>query len=119
MRALKAQGIDRTTLPYVAPFQPFGSWFALIATAIITLFKGFDTFLPFTKDTFVTSYIALPTFVLFWGVYKIWYRTKVIPADKVDLITGMREIDEEEERFNNEQALKGPKTGWRKFFDLL
>ena len=119
MRALKAQGISRDTLPYKAPFQPFGSWFALVATGIITLFKGFDTFIPFTKDTFVTSYIALPTFVIFWGGYKLWYRTRVIPVDKVDLITGKREIDEEEERFNRAEAMKGPKTGWQKMWDSL
>lgn len=54
MRALKAQGMSRNDLPYKAPFQPYGSWFALIATGIITIFKGYDTFIPFTKDTFVT-----------------------------------------------------------------
>ncbi|KAK7693614.1 hypothetical protein QCA50_003183 [Cerrena zonata] len=119
MKALKAQGIARETLPYMAPFQPYGSWFALIATGIITIFKGYDTFIPFTKDTFVTSYIALPTFVIFWGGYKILYRTSLIPSDRVDLITGLREIDEEEERFNKAEELKGPRTKWQKFFDSL
>lgn len=40
MNALKVQGISRDTLPYKAPLQPYGSWFALISTGIITLFKG-------------------------------------------------------------------------------
>ena len=40
MKALEAQGMSRDDLPYKAPFQPWGSWFALIATGIITLFKG-------------------------------------------------------------------------------
>ena len=119
MRALKYNGISRDDLPYKAPFQPFGSWFALIATGIITIFKGFDTFLPFTKDTFVTSYIALPTFVLFWGTYKLWHRTKVIPIERVDLVTGKREIDEEEERFNKEQEMLGPRTKWQRIWDSL
>ena len=119
MRALRYNGISRDSLPYKAPLQPFGSWFAIVSTAIITIFKGFDTFLPFTKDTFVTSYIGLPTFVLFWGFYKIWHKTKVIPIEKVDLITGKREIDEEEERFNHAEALKGPKTGLQRIWDFL
>ena len=110
--------------------------FALISTAIITLFKGtsfvtrlarasyrlctgFDTFIPFTKDTFVTAYIALPTFVLFYSGYKLYYRSKLIPPEKVDLITGKREIDEEEERFNAEQAAKGPRTRWQRIWDNL
>ncbi|THH32123.1 hypothetical protein EUX98_g2078 [Antrodiella citrinella] len=117
MKALEAQGMSRDDLPYKAPFQPYGSWFALIATAIITFFKGFDTFMPFTTDTFVTSYIAIPAFVLFWGGYKLFYRSKVIPPEKVDLITGKREIDEEEERFNAAEAAKGPRTKWQKIFD--
>jgi amino acid transporter len=54
MRALKAQGISRDSLPYKAPFQPSGSYFALISTTIIVIFKGFDTFMPFMADTFIT-----------------------------------------------------------------
>ncbi|KAF7793034.1 hypothetical protein EIP86_004139 [Pleurotus ostreatoroseus] len=119
MKALEFNGISRDSLPYKAPLQPFGSWFALIATAIVTIFKGFDTFIPFTTDTFITSYIALPAFVFFWAGYKLWFRTKVIPIERVDLVTGKREIDEEEERFNQLEALKGPRTRWQRLWDSL
>jgi amino acid transporter len=62
MKALKAHGISRDTLPYKAPFQPWGSWFAIIVVAIITIFKGFDAFMPhFAVDGFLTAYIALPS----------------------------------------------------------
>jgi len=54
MKALKAHGMSRDDLPYKAPFQPWGSWFALGSTIIITIFKGFDTFIPWTPDNFVT-----------------------------------------------------------------
>ena len=30
-----------------------------------------------------------------------------------------REIDEEEERFNQQEALKGPRTRWQKIWDSL
>ncbi|KAI0336423.1 dicarbixylic amino acid permease [Cubamyces sp. BRFM 1775] len=119
MKALKAQGLSRDALPYKAPFQPWGSWFALVATAIITLFKGFDTFIPFTQDTFVTSYIGLPAFLLFYVGYKVYYRTTLIPSDKVDLVTGKREIDEEEERFNQEQEARGPRSRWQRIWEDL
>ncbi|EIM89892.1 dicarbixylic amino acid permease [Stereum hirsutum FP-91666 SS1] len=119
MKALKAQGISRDSLPYKAPFQPYGSWFALIATAIITLFKGFDTFLPFTKDTFVTSYIGIPVFILLWAGYKVWYKTDLIKPEDVDLVTGKREIDEEEKAFNLAQESRGPRTIWQKLWDSL
>ena len=119
MKALKYNGISRDTLPYKAPFQPYGSWFAIVATAIVTIFKGFDTFLPFTKDTFVTSYIGIPTFILFWSAYKLIYRTKVIPIEKVDLTTGKREYAEEEEQFEHDEKAKGPKNWWGRFWDSM
>lgn len=54
MKALKAHGISRDDLPYKAPFQPWGAWLAFVSTVIITLFKGFDTFLPWNAPNFVT-----------------------------------------------------------------
>lgn len=119
MKALAANGMSRDDLPYKAPFQPWGSWFALIATGIITFFKGYDTFLPFTIDTFVTSYIGIPIFFVLWLGYKITYKTKLIPSSEVDLVSGIRAIDEEEEKFLAEKAKKGPQSMWRNLWDSL
>ncbi|GAB1517478.1 amino acid transporter [Rhizoctonia solani] len=91
MKALEAQGISRDELPYKAPFQPWGAWFSLIVTFIITFFKA----------------------------YKIYYKTKVIPPREVDLITGKREIDEEEEQYLAQQAALGPRTWKQKLWDAL
>ncbi|KAF8507233.1 dicarbixylic amino acid permease [Gautieria morchelliformis] len=124
MKALSVAGISRDTLPYKAPFQPYGAWFALINTGIITIFKGFDTFMPFTQDTFVTSYIGIPIFAIFYVSYKLFYRTRVIPLKEVDLLSGKREIDAEEEKNLAEEALerKGSQvsqTAWRKIWDSI
>lgn len=80
---------------------------------------GFDTFLPFTKDTFVTSYIGIPVFILLWAGYKVWYKTDLIKPEDVDLVTGKREIDEEEKAFNLAQETRGPRTIWQKLWDSL
>ncbi|CAD6982640.1 unnamed protein product, partial [Tilletia controversa] len=45
-RGLKAQGVSLDILPYQAPFQPYLSWFAVIFTSVVLLFKGFDAFTP-------------------------------------------------------------------------
>ncbi|KAJ7905440.1 dicarbixylic amino acid permease [Mycena olivaceomarginata] len=119
MRALKAQGKSRDSLPYKAPFQPYGSWLALISTAIIVIFKGFDTFMPFKADTFVTSYIGLPIFACLYGGYKVFYRTRQIPADKVDLVTGLKAIDDAEERYLLEEKARGPQSFVGKLWDSL
>ncbi|ESK96929.1 dicarboxylic amino acid permease [Moniliophthora roreri MCA 2997] len=124
MKALKAQGRSRDQLPYKAPLQPFGSWFALIATAIVTLFKGFDSFIgTFKVDGFVTSYIALPTFVVMYIGYKVVMKTKVHRIDEIDLVTGLKEIDDEEQRYLAEHQAaseaKGPRTRWRRIWDNM
>lgn len=66
MKALEVQSIPRSNLPYRAPFQPYGSHFALVVTGIITFFKGFDTFMPWNHKTFITSYIGAPVFFGLW-----------------------------------------------------
>ncbi|KAK0503212.1 dicarbixylic amino acid permease [Armillaria luteobubalina] len=119
MKALKAQGMSRDKLPYKAPFQPFGSWFALVATCIITIFKGYDTFMPFKTDTFITSYIGIPVFIVLYVGYKLYYRTKQIPPEHVDLVTGLESINEEEEQFVAAQAAQGPRTRLQRIWDSL
>lgn len=80
---------------------------------------GFDTFLPFKQDTFVTSYIGIPVFGLLWAGYKVWYRTKLSNPEDVDLVSGKREIDEEEQAFLQSEEEKGPRTIWQKLWDSL
>jgi amino acid transporter len=119
MKALEAHGISRDSLPYKAPFQPWGSYFAFVATAIITLFKGFDAFIPFHVDTFVTNYIGLPIYFFLWLGYKLYYKTRMIPPTHVDLVTGIRQIDEEEEKYLAEEATKGPRSFLGRMWDSL
>ncbi|KAG8933953.1 hypothetical protein FRC02_010888 [Tulasnella sp. 418] len=119
MKALKVQGISRDQLPYKAPFQPWGSYFAFVVTAIITFFKGFDTFMPWNHKNFITSYIGAPVFLAMWLGYKLYHKTKVIPLEDVDLISGKKAIDDEEERYLAEQAAKGPRTRWQRIWDAL
>jgi amino acid permease len=40
VKCLKAQNIDRKKdLPYYSPFGALGSWFALLFTILVTIFK--------------------------------------------------------------------------------
>lgn len=42
--ALKAQGIDRNTLVFRSPFQPYTAWFSLGFFVMIIIFNGFHVF---------------------------------------------------------------------------
>jgi amino acid transporter len=119
MGALKAQGISRDTLPYKAPFQPYGAWVALFFTFLITFFKGYAYIVKWNTANFITAYIGAPVFFALWLGWKVWFRTKVIPLEEVDLISGKREIDEEEEEYLRKQEMAGPRTRWQKLWDAL
>lgn len=68
MGAMKVQGMPRSTLPYIAPFQPYSTYIALVVTVIVVFFKGFDSFIKpsptstadaFNYHTFITNYIGI------------------------------------------------------------
>jgi amino acid transporter len=58
-------------------------------------------------------------FFVAWIGYKVLHKTKVIKPEDVDLITGKREIDEEEEAYLRREAAKGPRTWKQNFWDAL
>lgn len=92
-KALKAQGVDRSTLVFRSPFQPFTAYFALFFFSIIILFNGFFTFGPFLRDDFITAYVGIPiyfTLYLFWKVFK---RTKWVNPAEADIFSGKAALD--------------------------
>jgi len=93
-KALKAQGIDRNTLIFKSPFQPYTAWAAFVFFALIIVFNGFYCWSPtFDIDNFVTSYVGIPIFFVLYGFWKIFKRTKFIPPIDVDLHTGKAALD--------------------------
>jgi amino acid transporter len=64
-------------------------------------------------------YLGIPVFACLYFGYKITYRTKIIPADKVDLTTGLREIDEAEQRFIMAEKAEGPQSFAGRLWDSL
>ncbi|KAM0327636.1 hypothetical protein ACHAQA_005929 [Verticillium albo-atrum] len=97
-RALKVQGYDRSTLPYVGWFQPWGTWIALVWMILIEIFYGYAVFLDGRWDlgTFFSSYtmafLAVCTF-LGWKLFK---RTKFVKSEEADLVFDRPLIDQHE-----------------------
>lgn len=75
--------------------------------------------MPFRADVFVTNYVGIPIFFVLWLGYKMAYHTRVIPASEVDLVTGLRAIDEEEQQYLVCEAAKGPQGTLRKMWESL
>lgn len=94
-RALKAQGVDRNTLPYKAPWAPYSAYFAIAFGCTIMLFIGFDVFVPWDTQGFVTSYFGLAFGVVMFCFWKIFKRTRFTAAKTCDIYSGKAEIDME------------------------
>lgn len=100
-RALKAQGIDRRTLPFRGWFQP---WLAIIggSMAFIMIFVStYEIFLPggWNVKTFLFSYLMIFVDIAIFIGYKLIWRTKWKRAEDVDLVTGLKEVEEHEAWF--------------------
>lgn len=94
MRALTARGINRQTLPYMAPLQPYLSYWGLFFNVLIILTQGFTAFIPWDTANFFIAYISLIIFaVLFFG-HKLIFKTKMVDLYAADLDTGREEFED-------------------------
>nr|WP_249365406.1 amino acid permease [Cytobacillus citreus] len=86
-RAYIAQGKDLNALPYRAKWFPIGPLLAFILCTFIILGQNYQAFIGGTIDWngIFVSYIGLPLFLIVWLVYKIKYKTKLIPLEECDL----------------------------------
>lgn len=120
MRGMKAQGISRDTLPYKAPFEPYLTYFALFFTVLLSIFKGFDAFMPFDYKNFITSYIGIPVYVLGYFGYKFIRKTSYVRIHEMDLSSGAREfhdIDDAED-LAEEEHYKSLSFGQKVLFKI-
>lgn len=109
-RAMKAQGIDRKTLPFVGWCQP---WLAIIGGTLtfVMLFVGtYTIFLPgkpFDYQSFLFSYLMIFIDIAIFVIYKLVARTKWVKPENADLVTGLKEVEEHEELFYEKMREEG------------
>ena len=87
-RAFIKQGHKLSELGYHAKWFPIGPIIALILSIIIVI--GQITTVTMNAQSIITTYLALPLFLILYISYKIVKKTKLIPLEEVDL---SREID--------------------------
>ncbi|CAI0654536.1 unnamed protein product, partial [Colletotrichum noveboracense] len=92
---LRHHGVDRDTLPYKAPLQPFLAYFAVCFCLVVALFNGFDAFFPgrFSAKTFVPPYVDIPIFLSLFLGYKFVKGTRFVKVAEMDIWSGKAEID--------------------------
>jgi len=112
---VKAQGLDRTKFPYYSKLQPYAAWYSAISCLLICLFSGWAVFLKdnWNTATFVTNYIPLILFPIFYIGAKWWKRTPIVSASEMDFQSGLAEI--EADTYDEPP----PRNNWEKFWQWL
>ncbi|KAK5113693.1 hypothetical protein LTR62_003320 [Meristemomyces frigidus] len=113
-RALKAQGIPRSSLPYTGWFQPYSAYIGLAWMTCIVFTYGYSSFTPWSVSTFFSYYtmvIVSPVLFIFWKLVK---RTKFVKATEADLMWERPIIDAYEESF-----IDPPVGFWTEMLDLV
>lgn len=91
---LKAQGIDRSTLPFVSKLQPFAAWYALVFTLLVCITSGWRVFLRhnWATDTFVTNYIPLALFPTLYTGARLYYKRGPVKPKDMDFTSDIDQI---------------------------
>ncbi|EXJ86288.1 hypothetical protein A1O1_06658 [Capronia coronata CBS 617.96] len=103
-KSLQAQGISRDSLPWKAPFMPYHAYIGIGTGLTLILFLGFDYFVPWDTEGFITTYFGIPYVMVLYGLWKIMKRTKHAKWSEVDIFAGKEQIDRECEYWENATA---------------
>ncbi|KAF5010844.1 hypothetical protein FDECE_3017 [Fusarium decemcellulare] len=116
-------------LPFKSHVGVMGAWFSFAGYVLVLISQiwiavspvpepGADTSASGMVKTFFLKVMAIPIILLFYVCHKIWYRTRFVRVDEMDVETGRRyfriHIMTEQER---EERLGWPM--WKKLYRLL
>ena len=113
-RACKAQGLDRSQLPYTGYFQPYCAWVALVWLVVVTCIYGYTCYIPWSVSSFFSQYtmqLFIPPLFLVW---KIVHKTKWLKPHQVDLVWEKPIVDAYESTF-----IEPPSGFWREMGQLV
>lgn len=103
-RALKAQNVSRDSLVWKAPLMPYAAYVAIVTGCTVIFFLGFDVFVPFSVQGFITSYFGIVFAVFMYVFWKILKRTKFVNPAEADIWSGKAEVDKECEEWEGPDA---------------
>jgi lysine-specific permease len=80
-KAWVAQGRSPEELKFKARFYPYGPWLAVVLFLVVLFGANIGVFQTpvFSWFDFITGYLIIPGFILFYLGHKYWNKTRVIP----------------------------------------
>lgn len=125
--AWKRQGHALNEIPWVSPLGTIGSWIGLSFNILVVIAQFYLSAFPIDEGTmtghdrayqFFLGMISLPIMLVSFILYKVIMRTKWIPIDDIDLVTGRR-AGISPEVLEQELAEKRAAPLWKKVLDVL
>ncbi|GAC98154.1 amino acid transporter [Pseudozyma hubeiensis SY62] len=109
---MRAQSIPRESLPWKSPLSLFAAYWTLLIVGVVLLFSGWEVFRPgrWNSASFFSNYLPLAWFPALYVLFKFLWKTKVVKASEMDFVTGIKEIEEDQRRCDEEDALNQPTT---------
>jgi amino acid transporter len=94
-KGMKAQGIDRRTLPFAPRVQPFAAWWCVCGTAFVLFFSAWDVFLDgnWSPTVFVTDYFPIGFFPILYVGARFAMGVRTVSADEMDFVSNVAEFD--------------------------
>jgi amino acid transporter len=97
-KGCQAQGI--TDLPFKAMWAPYTGWWAFGSCLFIIIIQGFPVFFgTFSYADFLAAYLGILVFVLPMVIWKAVMKSKLVPYEEMDFVTGKELIDAEEKDY--------------------
>ncbi|APA09978.1 hypothetical protein SS1G_05757 [Sclerotinia sclerotiorum 1980 UF-70] len=101
-KAWAQQGHRTDSLIYQSPVGTIGSWVGLIMIILVLAAQFWVAVDPIGDNNegindkisgFFEAYLALPVVLMFYAGYKLWYRTRWMKIEAIDLRTGRNDVD--------------------------
>lgn len=108
LRFRKAVNLQGVTVPWTSWLQPWYSYVCAGFFTFLLLCNGFTVFYPgqWSISSFITNYIGIAVFLALYAGHKITLGRKDAlwrQPGSVDLVTGLREVEAEEEVWREEE----------------
>ena len=118
-RGWALQGHSLDELAFVSQVGVYGSWYGFILNCLVLVAQFWTGMWPIGADpdpeVFFQSYLAVPVVLASFIGYKIIYRTSIVRAKDMDLVTGKRELDISQ-ILAEERAERATWPRWKKMF---
>ncbi|KAK6544109.1 glyceraldehyde-3-phosphate dehydrogenase 1 [Orbilia ellipsospora] len=96
-QAWRLHGHSIKELAFTSQAGIYGSYAGLILNCLVMCSQLWISIFPLSGHpsvtTFFSTYLCVPVVLSFFIGYKIWFKTKWVKLEEIDLVTGRRELD--------------------------